>query len=111
MVRNTRPSRFSEIHPEIETLWLVNLGQRRLRGLHEVHHFIGCLFIGLIEIGKMCIRNDQEMPRSVWVNIQNYKIKLGPLEDKVFIIGRRVIENVTENTSARFGGTDARYIV
>ena len=51
------------------------------------------------------------MAGTVWVNVQNDKIKLGATEDEFLLVGRRVIQDIAENAAARFLSAASRYVV
>jgi hypothetical protein len=43
----------AKIHPHIESFGLIDLDQRLLRSLHQIHHFIGDVFRRRQQLPKM----------------------------------------------------------
>jgi len=62
-------------------------------GLDEIHHLVGRILAGGGQVRQMLKWDDQDMPGGVGENIEDHKIKLGTLEDKLFLIRCRACKN------------------
>ena len=91
MARDARSGGFAEVHSEIDAVGGVDLTDGRLSRHYEVHHLVSCSPFGLVQSIEMRVRDDHQVAGRVRINIQNDKIELGPLEDKIFLIAGRVV--------------------
>ena len=91
MSGNTGSGSLSEIDAHVEPLRSVDLGQGGLAPFHQIHHFVGCLFIGFVEIGDVFVRHDHEMASPVRIDIKNDKIKPGSREDEFLLVAGRAV--------------------
>jgi hypothetical protein len=100
----------AEIHAEVDAVWRVRIADRCLRLFGELHHFVGRLLARITKERDVLVRNDHQVTRSVRVNVEDDKIKLGTPEDEILLIGCRVGENGAKNTAV-FNGCTARFYV
>lgn len=91
MSGDARTGGFAEVHAEVDTVWGVDLVDGRLSRCDEIHHLVRGGLFGLVQSIEMGIRDDHQVAGRVRIDIQDDKIKLGPLEDKIFLIADRVI--------------------
>ena len=111
MSGNARTGGFAEVHSDVEAFRVIDLLERGLRSFCQVHHFVGDLFVGFVDLGDVIEWQDHQVSRAVRINIEDDKIKLGPTEDKFFLVAGRAFQDVAEDASARFCGPASGYVV
>jgi hypothetical protein len=93
----------AEIHPHIETLWMVNLTQRRLTALGQVHHLVGVFFAGRIELADVRVGRDHHVAADVGIKIEDDEIARTAVEHEMFFVIRSVLLRFAENAAVTFG--------
>jgi hypothetical protein len=102
---------FAKVHADVEAIGVIDLLESSLRSLGQVHHLVGDLFVGFVEIRNVLKRQDHQMACTVRINIEDDKIKLGASEDEFFLIACRVVQDIAENAAARLCGAASCYVV
>jgi hypothetical protein len=77
----------AKVHSKVKAIGMIGFLQSELTALHQFQH-LGRLFLrALLEISRVSVRGNQEVPRCVRKDIEDNKRRLSPKNDKVGFVG------------------------
>lgn len=98
VVCDTRAGRRTEIHPDIEPRRRINLAQRNLPALRQVHHLIRDLFSYRVEFARVQVRHDEHVAGDVGIKIQHHKRMRRAMHHEVVRIMFGIAGNAAKDT-------------
>ena len=59
----------------------------------------------------MCVWNNHHVAAGVRIDVEDDKVKLGPMKNEILFVGGRVVQDIAENATAGFDRVIAGYVV
>ena len=98
VVDDTRTGCCAEIHSQIKTRGLINLAQRTLTALGQIHQLISDLLRHRIKLARVQVRNDHHMTADVRIKIQHHEPVLTAMQDEIGFVVVRVLRDQAKHT-------------
>ena len=112
VIRHTSPGDFPKIHSYVEAFGVIDIRQRLLRSLHQIHHFIGHLFRRLRQMSKMRVGSDHQMTTGVGIFVENYEVVPAAMNNQALGIKGWVFLRFTEEAGGlRLAGVAIRDVL
>ena len=101
VVGDARARGSAEIHAHVETRRVVNLTQRGLRSLGQIHHLIRDLFRDRVKLTRVQIRNDHQMPGDVRIEIEDDERVLSAVQHEIRFIVIGIVRHQAKDAAIR----------
>src|SRR5580658_991981 len=79
MSRDASPRSLADVHPQVNSVGVVELAQHRLHALAKTHHFVSRFGRQLLQLVQMRVRNYHHVPWRVGIRIQNDEAMLAAI--------------------------------
>lgn len=99
VVHDAGARRLAQVHTKVESFGLVNLAQRRLAALGQIHQLVGSFLRRSIKLADVLERNYEQMPADVGVDIENNEIVLGAVQDEIVRVSAGVVAKTAEDAA------------
>jgi hypothetical protein len=82
---------------------MVDVAQRGLTTLGQIHHLVSFFFACAIELAEVGIGRDHQVAANVWIEIEDYEVVGAAAEHEILFIIRGVFVSFAEDARLSYG--------